>query len=178
MPRTTRSQLPAAAWLASRLMREVAADLFEASTVTIRPTAGGVPVSSWRIIVSIVRRQRSAVGVLPAGPPALAKLNCGAFWKLKGVSNVPSCAKPKPVSFSPAVLSIPTFWYAPRNCGTLNPCVSCKRSLGMIVLFVPGAKLFTLWQELQVATPRSRGSLLKKLGLAGGRVWNSFGFGG
>ena len=48
----------------------------------------------------------------------------------------------------------------------------------MIVLFVPGAKLFTLWQELHVATPRSSGSLLKKLWLAGGRVCNSFGFGG
>src|SRR2546429_8947321 len=161
-------------------MRLVTAEdvLLSAAAVVIIPTHGAVPVSSWRIIGSIVRRQRSAVAVLPAGSPALAKLNCGAFWKLKSVSNVPSCAKPKPVSFSPAVLSIPTFWYAPRNCGTLNPCVSCKRSLGMIVLFVPGAKLFTLWQELQVATPRARGSVVEKLWLAGGRVWNSFGFGG
>ena len=94
MPRTTRSQLPAAAWLASRLIREVADDLFEASTVTIKPTAGAVPVSSWRIIVSIVRRQRSAVAVLPAGSCALVKSNCGAFMKLKSVSKVPSCAKP------------------------------------------------------------------------------------
>src|SRR5690349_9079319 len=92
-PCTTRSQLFCCAWVISRLILLSTAPLerFVASTVTIKPIAGGVPVSRRSSISSIACRQLSAV----AG--STWNKNCGAFIKLKSVSNVPSCVRPKPV---------------------------------------------------------------------------------